>query len=112
MEFSSIKIQGCPVHVIFNGNGYYFVNDFYGLLAVAVRVDNNLTADSGPTWFELVTGNRHTIGGRLSGSKLLGALQKFIRKSENKFITKKVFFHYETRDLADDYLQINYVQRS
>ena len=89
MIFSKTKIAGNETNVIFTGTHYYFITQFYGLIAVAERVEE---LKDGKTAFEVKTGNKHCEGGRLTDKVVFAAVKKFILKSENEYIPVAVDF--------------------
>lgn len=101
-HFSSTKIKGSDIHVIFNGSHYFFQSNFYGLIAYATRDTGN------DCFFHCFVGNRHTFGGHLCESNVYAAIKKYIKKEETQFIAEKVIsFDCISTDLADKNLNIS-----
>lgn len=108
MEIYKTTFRGSEVSVIFTGSHYYFHNSYYGVIAVAER---DYGKDSGSaSHFTLSVGNRHTLGGSLSGA-VESLVKRFITKSEQKYITKKVTYNTEEIDLADGKLSCEFISR-
>lgn len=103
MEISNIKIKGSNVNVIFNGT-YYFIDNFYGILAIAERTDED--REKGTVDIEIRIGNSRTLGSRMQTYSILPSIKKFITKSENQFIEKKVTYNVVEEDLNKTYLTI------
>lgn len=89
MIFSKTRIAGNETTVIFTGTHYYFVTQFYGIVAVAERVKE---LKNGKTAFKVKTGNKYCEGGSLTDSVVFTAVKKFILKSENEYIPVAVDF--------------------
>jgi len=104
MEFYNFTVSGHKVNVIYNGGIYVFHNAYSGLLCVAKRIENGES-------FDVTIGNRHSIGGSLTESRVKAAVTRFICKCENMYVEKDVTFNYTFRDLADDYLTIVHHER-
>ena len=102
MEFYSLSISGHKVNVIFNGGIYVFHNTYGGLVCIANR--DFLKSNH----FEVITGNRHFVGGSLTENRVKTAVCKFIRKCETRFIDQEITFDFVSHDLANDYITINH----
>lgn len=100
MEFNTIKINGSETTVIFNGSCYFFHDNFFGLVCVAERDADN------ETLFHISAGNRHTIGATYQCG-IIPAAKRFITRSENKWISKKVTFEETGKDVSDKYISID-----
>ena len=100
MEFNNIKINGSETTVIFNGARYFFYDNFFGLVCMAERDAEN------ENLFHISAGNDHTIGSRFH-SAIMPAVKRFITRSENKYISKKVSFEETGKDLANRYISID-----
>lgn len=107
MELSTTAIKGRKVNVIFTGSAYYFINSFFGVLAIAER-DTNAEQDN-KTAFTLYVGNHHTTGGSLCDSVIISAVKRFINKAESQFITKKVLYNIEEKDLANAFIEVKHI---
>lgn len=105
MEISFVKIAGHPVAVLFTGSHYYFKSDFYGLICQATRTSDPGDVD-GPAAFSLRAGNDHTIGGRLTKSTIIAGAKRFINKSENKYISRKVIYQEDAQSCNNLYLSV------
>lgn len=107
MEITKTSFRGCEVSVIFTGSHYYFHSSYYGLLAVAVRdYDREVSMDyqtgtGAASFFTLITGNHNTIGGCLGGSVVASLCERYIRKLEQRYITKSVSFGHSSQDLTN-----------
>lgn len=88
---NTISRRGVKMQVIFTGAQYIFINDFYGVLAVANRTKWDTDFE---TSFEIATENYHTVGGRLGGGVMDKIAAAYIRKAEQLYITKEVEFTY------------------
>lgn len=100
MEFNNIKINGSETTVIFNGARYFFYDNFFGLVCVAERDAEN------ENLFHISAGNDHTIGATYQCG-IIPAAKRFITKSENKWISKKVTFEETGKDVSDKYISID-----
>jgi hypothetical protein len=110
MEIYKTKFRGSEVSVIFNGSHYYFLNSYYGLLAIAER---DYKRDAGSTThFTITTGNHYTQGSHLCPSVVEANVKRFINKSEQKYIAKVVTYDSAEADLANGSLTIEYIQRN
>lgn len=89
MIFSKTRIAGNETNVIFTGAQYFFITQFYGIVAVAERVEE---LKNGKTAFEVKTGNKYCEGGSLTDNVVFAAAKKFILKSENEYIPVAVDF--------------------
>ena len=100
MEVSKIKIAGCEVNVIFAGKQYIFHNPYYGILAVAERVDSRTEETGGQVArFVLCVENYRTRGCSLNINTIIPAAKRYITKNENKYIHTVV--EYDVRDAGD-----------
>lgn len=97
MIVSKIKIAGHEVSVIFTGMQYIFHNAYFGLLAVAERVDGR--TEDGVARFVLGVENYRTRGGSLNINTIITAAKRYITKNENKYIHTVV--EYDVRDAGD-----------
>lgn len=114
MRVFTTKFRGAEVNVIFNGSHYYFLNSYYGILAIAERDYGKTTTNGGvcKTAFTVTIGNHHTVGGSLGGSVVAMLAKKFIRKAEQVYTSVDVeFTDGENADLANGCLTIGYIQR-
>lgn len=89
MIFSKTRIAKNETIVIFTGTHYYFVTQFYGIVAVAERIEE---LKNGKTAFDVKTGNKYCEGGSLTDNVVFTAVKKFILKSENEYIPVTVDF--------------------
>lgn len=102
------------MNVIFNGSHYYFLNSYYGILAIAERDYDKTTTHNGEckTSFAVTIGNHHTVGGSLGGGIVSTLAKKFIRKAEQVYCAVEVEFTDRAEaDLANGCLTIEYIQR-
>lgn len=97
MIVSKIKIAGCEVNVIFTGAQYIFHNAYFGLLAVAERVDG--CTEDGVARFVLSVENYGTRGSSLNTNTIIPAAKRHITRNENKYIPTDV--EYDVRDAGD-----------
>ena len=107
MEIKQTKISGCVVNVIFTGSNYFFMNDFYGCLAIAER-DYESDHERGVCRFDLFVGNEHTTGGRLGDSVVESAAVRYIKREENKYIRKVVQIDVFAKPLHNVLINIAY----
>lgn len=110
MEIYKTTFRGFEVSVIFNGSHYYFLNSYFGLLAIAER-DYKRDAGSS-THFTISTGNHYAQGSRLSASVVALLAKKFVSKVDQKYISKEITYDYLDKDLANGSLSIEYIQRN
>lgn len=103
MEVDKIKIKGSVVNVIFNGT-YYFINNFYGILAVAERMDKDW--DKATIDIKIRIGNTRTLGSGMQPYSMLPSIKKFLTKSENRFLETKVNYNVVEEDFNKTYLTI------
>lgn len=89
MIFSKTRIAGNETNVIFTGAQYFFITQFYGIVAIAERVEE---LKNGKTAFEVKIGNKYCEGGSLTDKVVFAAAKKFILKSENEYIPVAVDF--------------------
>lgn len=100
MIVSKIKITGHEVNVIFTGKQYIFHNPYFGLLAVAERVDSREEETGGQVAsFVLSVDNYNTLGSSLNINTIIPAAKRYITKNENKYIHTVV--EYDVRDAGD-----------
>lgn len=114
MRVFTTKFRGSEVNVIFNGSHYYFLNSYYGILAIAERDYAKTTTHNGEcrTSFAVTIGNHHTVGGSLGGSIVSTLAKKFIRNAEQVYCPVEVeFTDGADADLANGCLTIQYTQR-
>lgn len=103
--FSKMMIKGCEVYVTFTGNKYFFFSNFYGLVAIATRDEEDANS------FSVLVGNKHLFGGCLCENNVFKAVSRYIRKEETQFIVKVLSFDMvkcdaRTNNLADMKLNI------
>jgi len=103
MEISDIKIKGSNVNVIYSGT-YYFISNYYGILAIAERTDED--REKGTVEMRIRIGNARTLGGRMQTHSILPSIKKYLTKSENRFLEKKVSYNVVEEDLNKVYLTI------
>lgn len=99
MIVSKITIAGHEVNVIFTGMQYIFHNAYFGLLAVAERVDGRTEEINGVARFVLSVDNYNTLGSSLNINTIIPAAKRYITKNENKYIHTVV--EYDVRDAGD-----------
>lgn len=97
MIVSKITIAGHEVNVIFTGVQYIFHNAYFGLLAVAERIDSR--TEDGVARFVLGVENYKTKGSSLNINTIIPAAKRYITKNENKYIHTVV--EYDIRDAGD-----------
>lgn len=97
-QIYSISICTEKTNVVFVGTSYFFHSNFFGLLAVAERDENN------DYQFTISVGNRYTIGGRVIASKVYKAVCKFLEKQYNN---KEMVFTRKDIDLADNSMNVS-----
>lgn len=110
MEIYKTTFRGYEVSVIFNGSHYYFLNSYFGLLAIAER-DYKRDAGSS-THFTISTGNHYTQGSCLCPSVVATLAKKFVNKADQKYKSKEITYDYSDIDLANGSLSIEYIQRN
>ena len=100
MIVSKITVAGHEVSVIFTGMQYIFHNAYFGLLAVAERIDSREeeTGDQ-VARFILSVDNYNTLGSSLNINTIIPAAKRYITKNENKYIATVV--EYDVRDAGD-----------
>lgn len=100
MIVSKITIAGHEVSVIFTGVQYIFQNSYFGILAVAERVDSR-EEETGcqVARFVLCVENYRTRGGSLNINTIIPAAKRYITKNENKYLHTVV--EYDIRDAGD-----------
>ena len=100
MIVSKITIAGNEVNVIFTGSQYIFHNAYFGILAVAERVDSREEETGGQVArFVLGVENYKTKGSSLNINTIIPAAKRYITKNENKYIYTIV--EYDVRDAGD-----------
>lgn len=100
MIVSKITIKGHEVNVIFTGMQYIFQNSYFGILAVAERVDSREEETGGQVArFVLSVENYNTRGGSLNINTIIPAAKRYITKNENKYLHTVV--EYDVRDAGD-----------
>ena len=99
MIVSKITVAGHEVSVIFTGMQYIFHNAYFGLLAVAERVDDRTEERNGRARFILSVDNYRTCGCSLNINTITPAAKRYITKNENKYIHTVV--EYDVRDAGD-----------
>lgn len=83
--------------MIFTGVQYIFHNAYFGLLAVAERIDSR--TEDGVARFVLGVENYKTKGSSLNINTIIPAAKRYITKNENKYIHTVV--EYDIRDAGD-----------
>lgn len=106
MEFEKIKIHGEEFTLIFNGPKYVLHSEFFGLVAVADRTTDFENIGGGKESFTIRVGNKNTIGGSFTDSVIVSAMKKKIRKMENKYIKKEIYFDEVHENLDESFLKI------
>ena len=100
MIVSKITIAGHAVKGIFTGMQYSFHDAYFGILAVAERVDSREEETGGQVArFVLGVENYRTRGGSLNINTIIPAAKRYITKNENKYISTIV--EYDVRDAGD-----------
>lgn len=100
MEIKQISYKGGKFIAIFNGTAYVFHSNFFGIVAIATR-DNN---DS--RHFHISYGNRNCEGGCFGGHVLLPMIKRYIKKEENQFVPSNVTFTETWQDHLNKTIQI------
>lgn len=103
MEISVISSRGYQINVIFVGSHYYFHSPYAGVVAIAERSGNH---ETGKAHFVLRAGNDHLTGGSLGGSVMFSVAEKFIRKSESKYIDVVCTFERVPFDGSKHYITV------
>ena len=97
---SKITVAGHEVNVIFTGMQYIFHDAYFGILAVAERVDSREEETGGQVArFILSVENYRTRGCSLDMNTIIPAAKRYITKNENKYIHTIV--EYDVRDAGD-----------
>lgn len=97
METYRITMRGYGVTVFFTGMMYIFTCDWCGVFAVATRQWEDFYSCKAK--FQLEVGNENLAGGSLGSNSLQASLcEKFIRKCEQKWVTKECSFEVSYRD--------------
>ena len=78
---------------------YIFHNAYFGLLAVAERVEGRTEETNNVVRFVLSVDNYRTLGSSLNINTIIPAVKRYINKSENKYIPTVV--EYDVRDAGD-----------
>lgn len=99
MEISIISARGYQINVIFVGSHYYFHSPFAGVVAIAERSGNY---ETGKAHFVLRAGNDHLN----DGSVMFSVAEKFIRKSESKYIDVVCTFERVPFDGSKHYITV------
>lgn len=79
------------MHCLFTGDQYIFQNNFWGILAVADRVNEKLFT----VWY----GNEELSGCSLGGEVCALLAERFIRKNESRYISCDTSFQRKRVDL-------------
>ena len=86
--------------MIFTGMQYIFYEEYWGLLAVAERVDSRAEETGNQVArFILSVENYRTRGCPLNINTMIPAAKRYITKNENKYISTVV--EYDVRDAGD-----------
>ena len=100
MIVSKITVAGNEVSVIFTGMQYIFHDAYFGILAVAERVDSREEETGGQVArFVLGVENYRTRDCLLNINTIIPAIKRHITKNENKYISTVV--EYDVRDAGD-----------
>lgn len=105
MEILKTTFNGHKINVIFNGRTYLFYNNYCGFVAVVNRLEAQTWEDHKKgEYFAVLVGNRHAVGGSLTGSVITSGVRRFVSRLEGR----RCFFEYdETHDLADAFLDLS-----
>ena len=107
MEINNISVNGHKSYSVFDGEKYVFYSNYYGILAVAVRVAEK-DYNTGKCSFNVYTGNSHTVGGtRVNTTTIRRAVRRYVNKFENQFVKTKVNYEFFDVDLNLKHLEIN-----
>lgn len=94
MIFSKTRIAGNETNVIFTGAQYLFITQFYGIVAIAERVEE---LKNGKTAFEVKIGNKYCEGGSLTDNVVFAAAKKFILKARTNISRLPLIFQKAAR---------------
>ena len=108
MEFKKIKIAGREADMIFLGEKYIFLMDWYGVVGLATR--KGYDEESKHT-LVIKAGTEDTVGGSLNRSSIIAAMKRYITKSENKYIVHTTLFE-DSGEICNCQLDINIVDYS
>ena len=100
MLVETLKWRNSKVLAIFTGKQYIFTNEFYGILAVATRKGFGKDEQNS---FTLEYGNKHTLGCSLVDSVICSLAKSFIKKFENKYVSRDITFDVVNVDVNDKY---------
>lgn len=96
-----MKWRDAEVHCLFTGYQYIFQNNFWGILAVAERDEEN------NDHFTVIYGNENLNGCSLGGDVCARLAERFIGKNEQRYLQKVVTFGREKKDLRRWYVDCN-----
>ena len=105
MEITKIKIAGCEADMIFTGGQYIFWSDYYGVIGLATRKGYDEPDNHS---FVIKAGTENTVGGSVNRSSIITAMKRYISKSENKYIVRKIFFE-DSGEILNCRIDINIV---
>ena len=108
MEFKKIKIAGREADMIFTGEKYIFLMDWYGVVGLATR--KGFDEESKHT-FVIKAGTEDTVGGSLNRNSIITAMKKYIFKNENKYIVHTTLLE-DSGEICNCQLDINIVDYS
>jgi len=108
MTTNGIKVNGHKVNIFFTGAKYIMYSEYFGVLAIATR-DYNKEEIGKKSVFHIVVGNEHTIGGSCTNCAVIAALKRVINKNENKFVSTKVDYTEDVKELTNCTLQIKVI---
>lgn len=112
MEVKYIKMNGIAVSVIFTGNKYYFLNSFYGIIAIAERdldYQRQTKFEAGVCHhehFNVRMGNCHLQGDKLGDDAPMRYVKKHINAEEGKYLKAYCKYDYVPEDLNKVILDI------
>lgn len=86
------------MHCLFTGSQYVFQNNYWGVLAVADRHEED--SDK----FTVRYGNENLVGCSLGGDVCALLAERFIKKSEQRYLQKVVTFERKKEDLRRWYI--------
>lgn len=112
MEFYRITIYGDPVNVLFSGKFYFFHHSYYGLIAVVERTEESVRTlgKDCPQKFVVYLGNHHCDGSHMTENVLFRAVTSHVCDWEQKFVPKTCQFVVQNRDLANDFVYMEYAK--
>lgn len=100
MQTAIIKSQGCEVQVTFIGTHYFFVNGFFGILAVAERT----VFEVEETAFKVMVENQSTLGSHFTPDAIATMVKRYINKEERKYISdRKITYDVEQENVNGKY---------